>query len=141
MSPRCFAFKTSIRLLSRWEIISIVLCSWKNFLIISLVQVYIPSMLIVILSFVSFWIDHKSVGIDFKQWTSIDLILIFLRFPHRFQLEYPLDFLLFLLSLRKVQVKFISSIDIKVIFIFKAFDHNYRVSLISKPLMFGCRLV
>lgn len=28
-----------------------------------LVQVYIPSMLIVILSFVSFWIDHKSVGL------------------------------------------------------------------------------
>jgi hypothetical protein len=54
---------------------------------LSIVQVYIPSMLIVILSFVSFWIDHKSVRSqeivqDNFEFTSL----------YRFQPEFQLDF-------------------------------------------------
>ena len=47
-----------------------------------LVQVYIPSMLIVILSFVSFWIDHKSVKKHDRYILSLSLP-VYIQVPAR----------------------------------------------------------
>ncbi len=47
-----------------------------------IVQVYIPSMLIVILSFVSFWIDHKSVRLR-RTESNINISHHYIQVPAR----------------------------------------------------------